>query len=463
MVWTVLFRSNSVFCLHSASLARQRRWSREDGHTDVAGRAHSSVSGALQYGTTRPAGMRQHHIKGDKATAQYLRATFRDSPLMHSTPAPVTGDRSKVRVFVRMLKEFERLKNEDGVVGPLSYAVAISVCNSVITVTQMDSPEEKPSTLVAAERLYHEYLEREAGRPHPIAHKARVYSAIMHSYLRGGREKECLEVLRNDMKVAGVPRSTAHYSLAVGAMGRMGKADDAWRLVSTLHSEGVNIADVKILRSLLGGAAEYALARRCVLQYARWGVPIDSSTARAFLQVNLREAGQTSMWGLTEDGCVAQTLPAEVLRRLKTNAEATWGYIVRVGTKRSAELAAARMHVAAVSGSYGQAVEEFELCPDAEGSFYTLSSLMFVCAQAAFAKDVHRDWVVLAEKAFQTGEIKGLAGRSSVFYTRLMCVYAAVGNARKADLLLQHMHCSEKNLQPGRHLLALHAMCVEGG
>ena len=429
-------------------------------------------------------------MRTDRDAAQRLRDKYKRSALAQQTPQVVTGDRGKLRAFVRMLREVEEMREQGWTIGPLTYAVAISVCNSVLTVTHRPDDEceadgggdnsggGKSSILLAAERLYGDFRRDWGGkRQGPRWAKERVYSAIMHSYIRGGRGADCVRVLREDMPAAGVAPTASHYGLAVGALGRLGEPDAAFRLVAAVQAEGrVDVATVGVLRALVGACTTHAAAKRAVLQFARLGVGVDAHVARAYVQVNLREAGLRSSWGLDEARCVAAALAPAARATLGRNVRSCREYVERVGVRRTGLLTACYMHAHAVGGRYREALDEVGLGAAAEGgdaaavrrlqetvceggsgggggAFYVYSTLMFVCAQACFADDRSRDWVRLAERVFRKAEVARVGGLSAVFHTRLMTVYAAARDGERASLLLLHMRQAEARVRPSPAIL----------
>eukprot|EP00754_Rhynchopus_humris_P001091 Rhum_TRINITY_DN10685_c0_g1::Rhum_TRINITY_DN10685_c0_g1_i1::g.39630::m.39630 len=317
----------------------------------------------------------------DRDAAQRIRDKYKRSALAQQTPQVVTGDRGKLRAFVRMLREVEEMREQGWTVGPLTYAVAISVCNAVLTVTHRPDDEceadggggggsaGKSSVLLAAERLYNDFQREWGGRRQGTRRaKERVYSAIMHSYIRGGRGADCVRVLREDMPAAGVSPTASHYGLAVSALGRLGEPDAAFRLVAAVQAEGrVDVATVGVLRSLVGACATHAAAKRAVLQFARLGVGVDAHVARAYVQVNLREAGLRSSWGLDETRCVAAALAPAARATLARNVRSCREYVEKVGVRRTALLTACYMHAHAVGGRYKEALDEVGLGVAAEG------------------------------------------------------------------------------------------------
>ncbi|KAJ9460739.1 hypothetical protein DIPPA_02770 [Diplonema papillatum] len=464
---------------------RASRWSREDGMPS------ENALGSLEYGSAP-----HDEISAgwsDSCCASWLRKRFKEHPLMAATPSRVAGDRNKLRVAATTLKAVERMKHMNCSVGPSTYAVAISIVNASITSTSGSPADTEHTLLTVTKRMYHECRAR-MPRSASAAHRKKLYSAIMHSLIRGGQPNRCVEVYEN-MREDGVQLDESHYGLLISAMGRINDEEAAWSLLDIAKLDSGVVYSPRLLACLIGACKTFSSARRAVITFAQNGVRIDAAAARAWVQACLREA-RIAVWGTHFKEL--DELTADNRADLTRKVAAAEAYALRHGVPPDTTLAASLMQAENVSRRFLRVVDRFNDLPGAP-CLYCISVLIASCAHAvhrgvsAYFQAIRRQrgdpairrgeivrgelpeltaaaliaavdglaagvctgetgraaayWVRLAEAAFWKALLLGTAARSALLHECLMGLYAVTGDRRKADLLLQHLQKSEANLK----------------
>ena len=419
-------------------VAIQRRYSREDGFSEN-NNSHSSIMSSLSYGTARggtPKGWQ------DGKCATHLRDNFKNHKLMKATPNRVVGDRSKLRMFVNMIKEINKMQDNNCDIGPLSTAVAISVGNSQITKTTND--EVGHTVLDVVVKFYDQVFKKIKKYPK----KSFIYptSAIMHSYIRAGMPERCRGVY-NDMVASNIPIESAHYALLVKSVSKMGDYDGVATFLKMMFSKRIEISQ-QSAHAIVDSMETYQKTKELIRTLVRQqlGIYVDAKMAATLLSRVLTELG-LARWGVYDAENKVSKKDRETIQNNKIDA---LHFIKAHGVMHDSELTACLINISAVLRDFNTGYKLFSSVNESEKCFYCYSTFLSCCAYALRLKNTSRNWLLLAEVAFSKAEYRSISSRSSLLSECLMDVYSSKPDAHRAKLLLEYIKKSEANTKPSK-------------